>query len=168
MPRLIRLLAVAVVARPIFAAVRRSYCVPSKAISSLVHGLPRFFSFFAMKSMYFFNNRLQGCLAPRVKSSLRRQHRFEREHRVEPGGRIETHGGQGMAIDIERGPDLRMAQPLLDDLRMDAGREQQRGRRVPQVVKPNVWKSCRLQEGLEHVGLKMTSPERSALSVDEP
>jgi hypothetical protein len=47
----------------LLAAVRDLIRVPNKAISLLVHGLPRFFSFLAMKSMYFFKNRLQGCLA---------------------------------------------------------------------------------------------------------
>ena len=46
-----------------------------------------------------------------------------------------------MRVEIERRANRFVAEPLLDDLRIDAEREKQRCVRVPEVVKTNVRKS---------------------------
>ena len=46
-------------------------------------------------------------------------------------------GGQDVAIGIEREGDVSVPQSLLHDLRVDALREHETGRRVPQIVEAN-------------------------------
>jgi hypothetical protein len=56
--------------------------------------------------------------------------------RVHLAGRFGIHMWQDVRIRVEGEGDLRVAQDFLHDLRMNALREQQRGARMPEVVKP--------------------------------
>lgn len=62
-----------------------------------------------------------------------------------------------------------MPEPFLDDLRMLTSHQQQRRRRVPQIVKPKMRKSGLGEKGLSPVPLEIALAERAAVGmrVDE-
>jgi hypothetical protein len=55
-----------------------------------------------------------------------------------------------MAVRIQSDRNAAVTQPLLDDLRMDAANQHQRGMRMPQVVEPKAPKSSPAQDSSEH------------------
>ena len=46
--------------------------------------------------------------------------------------------GKNVTVGVERGRDRLVAKQFLDDLRVNAGRQHDRGRRVTEIVNPNV------------------------------
>jgi hypothetical protein len=65
-----------------------------------------------------------------------------RQNRVKLRRRVCLERGQDMAVRVERQRYLRVPERFHDSPRIDALRQQQRGSRVPQIVKPNGGRSA--------------------------
>jgi hypothetical protein len=59
---------------------------------------------------------------------------------VKLASRLALHRGQHLAVGVHRDPNLRMPQPLLNGLRVNAGRKQERRRGMSQIVETQVGK----------------------------
>jgi hypothetical protein len=70
--------------------------------------------------------------------------------------------GNTWELVIQGGADLRVPEPSLHHLRMHARREQQRGRRMPQVMEANARQVRVVQQWLGRIGVEVAASQRRA------
>ena len=84
------------------------------------------------------------------------------------GGRLVPHAGQYVGVSVQREGYGSVPQKLLDELGVVATGLQQRGARVPEIVKPDVSQPGPLQQRLEGRSGNVMGVERpSAMSTED-
>ena len=73
------------------------------------------------------------------------------------GGGHVLGGGVQMGVDIHGGADVAVAQPLLDQLQIDAVLQQQRGAAMPEIVETDMPQSFHFQQ-LAEIAAQVTAP----------
>src|SRR5262249_24196319 len=104
-----------------------------------------------------------GCFT----AILLRMRRAEQPELSQGVDRTYLHGGEQVAVSVQRDVDFRVPQSLGHDLGVGVLQKQQRGGRVPQVVEADVRQTARLQEGPPVAGREVRLPKVSALAVRE-